>query len=109
MKGPGYAEGRLDDAELKERLDRAMGAKTRADLAGLMDDLPPLSGPGSEPGPPPRRHRLAGAAVVAMVALLAVGAVTAPAHVAWLPAVLVVLVLASRRHGCGHRSRRLLR
>ena len=35
-----FAEGRLDAAEFKERLDRAMGAKTRGDLHGLFDDLP---------------------------------------------------------------------
>ncbi|MGH9101009.1 MAG: DUF1707 SHOCT-like domain-containing protein, partial [Acidimicrobiales bacterium] len=37
-----YSAGRLDDAELKERLDRAMSARTGADLGGLMADLPPL-------------------------------------------------------------------
>lgn len=53
-----YSAGRLDDSELKERLDRAMGAKTGADLTGLMTDLPPLDG--AAPQPPvsvrPRRH-----------------------------------------------------
>ena len=33
-------DGRLDAAEFKERLDQAMSAKTRADLAGLLTDLP---------------------------------------------------------------------
>jgi hypothetical protein len=54
-----YSAGRLDDGELKERLDRAMSAKTGADLAGLMTDLPPL-GPAAPQPPnshPPRRHR----------------------------------------------------
>lgn len=37
-----YADGRLDDAEFKTRLDKAMAAKTRADLNGLLVDLPPL-------------------------------------------------------------------
>lgn len=35
-----YSDGRLDQAEFNERLDRAMKAKTRADLAGLFNDLP---------------------------------------------------------------------
>ena len=35
-----YSEGRLDANELKERLDQAIGAKTRRDLSGLMTDLP---------------------------------------------------------------------
>ena len=38
-----YGDGRLDQAELDERLSRAMGAKTQADLAGITDDLPPLN------------------------------------------------------------------
>ncbi|MGH3067538.1 MAG: DUF1707 SHOCT-like domain-containing protein [Streptosporangiaceae bacterium] len=35
-----YGDGRLDQAELDERLSRAMSAKTRADLTGITDDLP---------------------------------------------------------------------
>src|SRR5580704_7967187 len=37
-----YGDGRLDQAELDERLSRAMGAKTHADLAGITADLPHL-------------------------------------------------------------------
>lgn len=37
-----FSEGRLDQAEFDQRLEQAMSAKTRADLAGLFDDLPPL-------------------------------------------------------------------
>ncbi len=37
-----YGEGRLDQAELDERLGRAMSAKTHGDLAGLTADLPHL-------------------------------------------------------------------
>lgn len=36
-----YGDGRLDQAEFNERLERAMNAKTQADLSGLLDDLPP--------------------------------------------------------------------
>lgn len=35
-----YSDGRLDQAEFDDRLDRAMRAKTRADLIGLLADLP---------------------------------------------------------------------
>jgi hypothetical protein len=35
-----YSDGRLDQAEFNERLDRAMNAKTQADLNGLFADLP---------------------------------------------------------------------
>jgi hypothetical protein len=35
-----FSDGRLDQAEFEARMDKAMRAKTVADLAGLMDDLP---------------------------------------------------------------------
>jgi Domain of unknown function (DUF1707) len=35
-----YGDGRLDEDEFNERLDRAMKAKTLADLHGLFADLP---------------------------------------------------------------------
>jgi len=40
-----YSDGRLDQAEFNERLDRAMKAKTQADLNGLFTDLPPIDEP----------------------------------------------------------------
>jgi hypothetical protein len=40
-----YGDGRLDQAELDERLGRAMSAKTQADLSGLFDDLPDIERP----------------------------------------------------------------
>ena len=50
-----YGDGRLDQAELDERLGRAMSAKTHADLAGLTDDLPHLdSRPSPARAPAPR-------------------------------------------------------
>src|SRR5689334_24779976 len=60
-----YGDGRLDEEEFNERIDRAMKAKTRADLDGLFDDLPGEEPPrpsAAAPAPrmarPPRRHRL---------------------------------------------------
>ena len=50
-----FSDGRLDEAEFSERLDRAMRAKTMADLSGLLSDLP-----GEEAPPPPHggsRHQ----------------------------------------------------
>lgn len=35
-----YGDGRLDEPEFNDRVDQAMRAKTRSDLAGLFDDLP---------------------------------------------------------------------
>src|SRR6516164_11247054 len=48
-----YGDGRLDEEEFNERLDRAMKAKTRGDLNGLFDDLPGEEPPRSPAGPPP--------------------------------------------------------
>ena len=57
-----YGDGRLDQAELDERLGRAMGAKTQADLAGITADLPHLdpragSRPATRAYPPAPRSR----------------------------------------------------
>jgi len=100
-----FSDGRLDANELKERLDRAIGAKTRGDLSGLLTDLPTLAPPA--PPPPPRRRRVA--MWLAVVALLVV--VSVPWHevpwpwiprVPWLLIGLVALLLwrrGRRRHG----------
>jgi hypothetical protein len=40
-----FASGRLDQAEFDDRIGRAMGAKTRADLGGLFADLPEAGAP----------------------------------------------------------------
>ncbi len=49
-------EGRLNQAELDERVAQAMNAKTRGDLSGLFDDLPE-PGPTGTPGMPVRGPR----------------------------------------------------
>jgi len=77
-----YGDGRLDEEEFNERLDRAMNAKTRADLDGLLADLPP--GAQEQPEPPvvrePRRHPLARIAFLVLVVLVAMTAGQAVAH-----------------------------
>ncbi len=40
-----YSDGRLDEAEFNERIDQAMRARTRADLSGLLADLPASESP----------------------------------------------------------------
>lgn len=50
-----YGEGRLDQSEFNERVEQAMRAKTRSDLAGLFDDLPDSEAP--EVTTRPRRRR----------------------------------------------------
>jgi len=95
-----YAEGRLDEAEFKSRLDTAMSATTRGDLHGLFHDLPVLP---SEPPPPPPRHRrvLPFVALVAFVAIVA--GTTIPFyplyHVPWLLLAVVGFVLWRRAMG----------
>jgi len=77
-----FSDGRLDQAELKERLDQAMTAKTGADLTGLLSDLPPL--PGQQSPPVPRHRRGTGAWLVLGLAFLAL--VTVPWRAGpWLP------------------------
>jgi hypothetical protein len=86
-----YGDGRLDQAEFDDRVNRAMAAKTVADFQGLFDDLPDLppeitDTAGKAPGSPPpasylaaRRHRhgntLLGRALV--VALMLIGVTVA--------------------------------
>jgi hypothetical protein len=50
-----YGDGRLDQAEFNERMERAMSAKTHGDFAGLFADLPDLPD-GAEPGVSPRAN-----------------------------------------------------
>jgi Domain of unknown function (DUF1707) len=56
-----YGDGRLDEDEFNERLDRAMKAKTQADLHGLFADLPDAPPAMSRPEEPmavvPQRRR----------------------------------------------------
>ena len=101
-----YAEGRLDEAEFKARLDTAMSATTRGDLNGLFHDLPRLP---SEPPPPPPWHRrvLPWIFVAAFVALV-VGATIpfAPlTHVPWLLVAAAVAAFVVWRRA-GHRPAR---
>jgi hypothetical protein len=103
-----YGDGRLDQDELNERLDQAMKAKTHADLAGLLADLPGDEPPGAEPPArkPGRRngHWLRRAGFLALVIVLAaiLGHALAESFVPWLLIGFVALVWLRR----GTRSRR---
>ena len=95
-----YSDGRLNDTELHERLDAAMGAKTRDDLAPLLVDLPRLGGP--EPEPRPRRFtHLVFLAALLLLTLSAATAFVRP-HVPWLLIGLLVFFIARRRGYRGH-------
>ena len=97
-----YAEGRLDESELNERLGAAMGAKTRNDLAPLLSDLPRRGAPEPPPRPRPRR---AAHLFVLMVTLLFVMSLTTTffqLHVPWVLIGLFVFVFGRRHHRHGH-------
>lgn len=102
-----YSDGRLDATELKERLDKAMSAKTGADLSGLLSDLPPLGVPDI---PAPHRSRRVGL-WVALVAVLLLAVSWHPIPWFWVPRVpwllvgLVALVLWRRSRHHAHARR----
>ncbi|MBO0691313.1 MAG: DUF1707 domain-containing protein [Acidimicrobiaceae bacterium] len=120
-------DGRLDATEFEARLDRTLHAKTRADLAGLLDDLPDLNaarsgsswpgpygyGPGRynpgpyHPGPygprPPARTVFSTLLTVALVVIAFFATLSAIAdlgrpHFAWLIVVIAAVVLWRRGH-----------
>lgn len=101
LLGSHFAEGRLDQSELDERLQVAASAKTRGELAGLLSDLPAAERPPA-PAPAPvygcglPRWRVPSLLLVVVLAAVLVGAA---GHVA--PALLVgfaiVALLRSRR------------
>jgi len=108
-----FSSGRLDQEEFDERVSRAMGAKTRADLNGLFDDLPEAGMPGmGQPGTGlpgtgapaaagyRRRHRhpILLAALVILVALAA-GHVIFP--LLWIGFVVVVILALTGHFGHG--------
>lgn len=97
-----FADGRLDQAEFKDRLDAAMSAKTQGDLAGICDDLPRLA---TEPSPPPsRRRRLIPFLLIMVFVVMAAGSTLSMVnvlHVPWAIFVIAGLFLwlrIGRRH-----------
>jgi hypothetical protein len=98
-----YGDGRLDQAEFEERVGQAMGAKTRADLDGLLDDLPE-PGPAGAPGVPARRqrrrhpYRLLPIVLIVLIAFAAAHTVVSMT-VAWLwVGILALIVLLATGH-----------
>jgi hypothetical protein len=81
-----YAEGRLTDAELSDRVDAAYAARCESQLGALIHDLPPL-----DVAQPPARRRGRGLRrlAVALVALVAGAYVLAA-----LPTELTILFVA---------------
>ena len=80
-----YGDGRLDEEEFNERLDRAMKAKTQSDLDGLFDDLPEPQPPRPVTRPDPHSHpRPPGPRPFSRIAFLALVVVLAIMVGQWL-------------------------
>lgn len=98
LLGKHYGDGRLDEQEFRERIDRAMSAKTRGDLAGLLSDLPTL---GSSAPAAPVHHRgrrvrpILGLFLVIALSL-SVASVIAHQHIAWWLIAIVAFLLLNR-------------
>ena len=112
-----YGDGRLDEDEFNERLDRAMKAKTQADLHGLFADLPDTPPEMSRPEEPravvPQRRRrpLLGRVVFIVLAVVIVSSLWhAVMHPFWalggfyIPWLLIaVIAFLVWRSGSWHR------
>jgi len=99
-----FSSGRLDQAEFDERVDRAMSAKTRADLTGLFDDLPETGLP--ETGAPAatdglRRRRRHPVLLVALVVLIAVAAGHVIFPLLWIGLLVATVLFATGTIGRG--------
>jgi hypothetical protein len=95
-----FAEGRLTQDELDERISAALNAKTFGDLRPLMADLPgpvpapPRPAPPPRPaGPPPWVAYRRGPRLMPLLMLVALVALVAPAGGGWLVLGLFKMVL----------------
>jgi DUF1707 SHOCT-like domain len=88
------AAGRLETAELEDRLERAYAARYGSDLTAVLAELPPEPAPRARPARP---HAPAPLLPIAILALVALAAVTGSWWLLWLiwP---IVIVLGPRRH-----------
>jgi Flp pilus assembly protein TadB len=89
-----YSDGRLDETEFHERLDRAMSAKTQSDLRGLLDDLPGSEPPRGRARPEPQRGSLGRILLLALFVVIAVAVGQALLHMylLWVLAALGLFV-----------------
>ena len=70
-----YGDGRLDQAEFNERMERAMSAKTVGDFAGLFSDLPEVTEPSEkQPVPATRSTRRSPMSRLVLLILIIVAA-----------------------------------
>lgn len=98
-----FAEGRLDQVELDDRLHRTMTAKTRAELAAVLTDLPPLV---STPPDIQVRRRRGTFSLVLVTLLIFAAAFSAAAwtwHFPWVLFAIIFFVFWRRSRGGWHR------
>ncbi|HXZ77961.1 MAG TPA: DUF1707 domain-containing protein [Streptosporangiaceae bacterium] len=121
-----YSDGRLDQAEFNERLDRAMNAKTQADLSGLFADLPTANEPEQAvkaARPPDRRpgnrhpvQRVLGLILITVVAIFVARALMWPffgffgfaGHLLFVPVPWILIAIVAFlcwRYATRHRRR----
>jgi len=92
-----FSSGRLDQAEFDERVGRAMSAKTRADLAGLFDDLPETGAPAAtdQATGQLRRRRRHPILLVALIVFVAIAASHVVWPLLWIGALVAVVLFAT--------------
>lgn len=95
-----FADGRLDQAEFDQRAGQALNARTRADLAGLLDDFPDTRPPST--GAPEGRHRRARALLLLVLVVAIIAIVHAAVSLLWIGLIAAIIVLLART---GRRSR----
>jgi hypothetical protein len=105
-----FGAGRLDQAEFDERVGRAMGAKTRADLNGLFDDLPDTGAPAAvgQPGPQgfPRRRYRHPVLLAALVVLVAIAAGHVIFPLLWVGFLVAIVLVATGTIGRSRHDHR---
>ncbi len=105
-----YGDGRLDQSEFNERMERAMSAKTQGDFAGLFADLPDLTETAADAAPVPvtrqpsrsPMYRIAMLVLIVLVAA-AIGHFLVHSFVPWL--LLGLIAFLWLRHHESHRHR----
>lgn len=105
--GAHFQAGRLDAAELDDRLGRALRARTRGDLAELVTDLPQASPPQEPPASRGSRAAMAAIAITLGVAALTVAGLAFTAgggHRFWAPWWLIPVVIMVLRGRWWRRS-----
>lgn len=101
-----FGEGRLDQSEFDERMQKAMAAKTRGDLAVLLTDLPAMAPP--VPYRNEVRHHRGHLALLFIAVFLFAAAVSVPMwpyHFPWFLFLLLVFLIwrMTRRGWWWHR------